>query len=290
MKRRDGISARVADPVLVIGTLVSVALGVLFYLRQDLAPALATVAGVLGLVITLQVQAMLQDRRDAEHQSRVGSMIAAIEEIPWLPDVMEPALQAARHVEHEFEGTPAVNICREAFDRCLGTLVDLDRGHFSTPYGDRGLFLSLIKNTRRMMCATSVPAVDFDWWLEPAGRQYWKAQVDALAQGVTIRRVFIYQTWPSELDALAREQAEAGVVVRRIHNDRLPPSLRIITAIWDGRCGHELSYTAGGDATADSFTVSATDLERLTRQFEAIERNAVAIDEEEPAGQPVAFY
>lgn len=290
MKRRDGIPALVLDPVLVIGTLISVALGVLFYLRQDLAPALATVAGLLGLVITLQVQAMLQDRRNAEHQSRVGSMIAAIEEIPWLPDAMEPTLRAARHVQHEFEGTPAVNVCREAFDRCLGTLVDLERGHFSTPYGDNGLFLSLIENTKRTMCATSVPAVDLDWWLEPVGRQYWRAQIDALARGVTIRRVFIYQTWTGELDALAREQAEVGVAVRRIHNDRLAPNLRIITAVWDGRCGHELSYTAGGDATADSFTVSPPDLERLTRQYETIERHAVAIDQEEPAGQPVAFY
>ena len=289
MKRQYRMSALVLDPVLIIGTVISVALGVIFYLRQDLAPALATVAGLLGVVITLQIQAMLQERRNAAQQSRVGSMIATIEEIPWLPEVMEPALRAVRHVQHEFDGTPAVNVCRDAFDRCLRTLVDLERGHFSTPYGDNELFLSLIKNTRRTMCCTSVPAVDLDWWLQPVGRQYWQAQTEALARGVAIRRVFIYQAWTRDLDALAREQAEAGVVVRRIHNDRLSPNLRIITAIWDGACGHELSYTAGGDATADSFTVSPPDLERLTRQFETIERNAVAIDEDEPAGLPVAF-
>jgi hypothetical protein len=290
MKRRDGMSALVLDPVLIIGTLISLALGVIFYLRRGIAPALATVAGLLGLVITLQIQAMLQDRRNAEHQSRVGAMIAAIEEISWLPGVMEPALRAASHVQREFEGTPAVNVCREAFERCLGTLVDLERGHFTTPYGDNALFLSLIQHTKRTMCGTSVPAVDLDWWLQPIGRQYWQAQIDAMAQGVTIRRVFIYQTWTGELDALAREQAAAGVAVRRIHNDRLAPNLRVITAVWDGTCGHELSYTAGGDATADSFTVSPPDLERLTRQFDTIERHAVAIDEEEPAGQPVTFY
>ena len=43
------------------------------------------------------------------------------------------------------------------------------------------------------------------------------------------------------------------------------------------------------DATAGSFPVSPPGLERLTRQFETIERNAVAIDEQEPAGRPVAF-
>lgn len=290
MKRRDGISSLVLDPVLIFGTLFSVALGVVFYLRQGVAPALATLAGLLGMVITLQIQAMLADRRRAEQQSRVGAMIAAIEEIDWLPGVLEPALRAARHVQREFEGTPAVDVCREAFGRCLGTLVDLERGHFSTPYGDNGLFLSLITHTRRTMCATSVPTVDLDWWRQPVGRQYWQAQLEALARGVTIRRVFIYDTWTDGLDALAREQAAAGVTVRRIRGDRLAPNLRIITAIWDGTCGHELSYTAGGDANADSFTVSPPDLDRLMRQFEAIERHAVAIDEAEPVGLPVAFY
>lgn len=267
------------DPVLIVGTIISIGLAIVFYVRQDTAQALGTVAGLIGGVITLQVQTLLREKRRIEHETRVGNMISAIEKIPWLPDLMEPMLRAAKHVEREFKDTPAEDACRAAFEECLGTLADLERGHFRAPYGDNGLFLSLIENTQESMCVTSVPTVDLTWWLEPVGRQYWQAQVDALQRGVEIRRVFIYHDWSDELDVLAREQVKAGVHVRRVHADRLPVAMRVITGVWDGSCGHELSYTAGGEAVHDSFTVSPPDLERLSRQFEMIERSAEELDE-----------
>lgn len=282
MNRQRQRSSLTLDPILVIGIILSVGLSVIFYVREDTAQAMGTVAGLIGGMITLQVQTLLRDKRRIEHETRVGYMISTIEKIPWLPDLMEPMLRAAKHVEREFKGTPAEDACRDAFEDCLRTLADLERGHFRAPYGDNRLFLSLIKNCRTSMCVTSVPSVDLGWWLQPVGRQYWLAQVDAIARGIEIRRVFIYQEWTDDLDALAREQIAAGVHVRRVHADRLSPALRVITGIWDGTCGHELSYTAGGEAVHDSFTVSPPDLERLMRQFELIERSAVEIDEPDP--------
>lgn len=280
MKRTDRKKQSViVDPVLIIGTVLSVLLAVIFYVREDTAQALGTVAGLLGGVITLQVQTLLKERRRIDHETRVGTMVSTIEKIPWLPDLMEPMLRAAKHVERQYKGTPAEDACRDAFEECLRTLADLERGHFRTPYGDNGVFLRLIRQARRQICVTSVPSVDLDWWREPIGREYWRAQVDALARGVVIRRVFIYREWTSELDALAREQADAGVKVRRIHADRLSPALRVISGLWDDSCGHELSYTAGGEAVYDTFTVSPPDIERLMRQFEMIERIAVGLDD-----------
>ncbi|MEV4565365.1 hypothetical protein AB0K12_16500 [Nonomuraea sp. NPDC049419] len=272
------------DPVLVIGTALSVLLGVIFYVREDTAQGLGMVAGLIGGVITLQVQTLLREKRRIDHETRVGQMVATIEKIPWLPDLMVPMLRAAKHVEREYAGTPAADACRVAFEDCLRTLADLERGHFRTPYGDNAVFQRLIDQTKATMCATSVPSVDLTWWREPVGRQYWQAQLDALARGVTIRRVFIYHEWSEDLEALAREQVAAGVRVRRVHVDRLPPAMRVISGVWDGTCGHELSYTAAGEAVHDTFTVSPPDLERLMTQFEMIERSAVELDE--PRRQP----
>jgi hypothetical protein len=266
------------DPVLITGTITSIGLAIVFYIHQDAAEALGVVAGLIGGVITLQIQTLLREQRRIEHETRVGTMMATIDKIAWMPDLMDPMLRAARHVEQEFKGTPAEDACRAAFEQCLGTLADLQRGHFRAPYGDNGMFLRLIESSERTMCVTSVPSVDLTWWYAPVGRQYWQAQVEALARGVEIRRVFIYEDWSPELDALAREQVEAGVKVRRVEADRLPSGMRVITGIWDDACGHELSYTAGGDAVHDSFTVSPTDLERLTRQFEMIERSATEVN------------
>ncbi|NUR89315.1 MAG: hypothetical protein HOY71_34970 [Nonomuraea sp.] len=283
MKRPDKRSSLTLDPVLVVGTILSVLLGVIFYVREDTAQALGTVAGLIGGVITLQIQTLLKEKRRIDHETRVGHMVSTIEKIPWLPDLMEPMLRAAKHVEREYGGTPAEDACRVAFEECLRTLADLERGHFRAPYGDNGVFLKLITQSRESMCVTSVPAVDLTWWREPVGRQYWQAQVEALARGVVIRRVFIYTDWNEDLDDLAREQMAAGVKVRRVQVDRLPPAQRVITGIWDSSCGHELSYTAGGEAVHDTFTVSAPDLERLRYQFEMIERSATELDEPQAA-------
>src|SRR5439155_15426634 len=194
------------DPILLIGTGLSVLLGVIFYVREDIAQALGVVAGLVGGVITLQGQTLLREKRRVDHETRVGAMVSAIEKIAWLPDLMQPMLRAAKHVEREFEGTPAVDACRHAFEECLRTLSDLERGHFQAPYGDNGVFLDLITNTKRLMCVTSVPSVDMSWWQAPIGRQYWQVQLDALRRGVEIRRVFIYEEWTDDLDALAHEQ------------------------------------------------------------------------------------
>lgn len=269
----------IVDPVLIVGTGLSVLLAVIFYVREDTAQALGTVAGLIGGVITLQVQTLLKERRRIDHETRVGHMVSTIEKIPWLPDLMEPMLRAAKHVEREYDRTPAQDACRRAFEECLRTLADLERGHFRSPYGDNEVFLGLIEQAREQICVTSVPTVDLTWWREPVGRQYWQAQVDALARGVVIRRVFIYHEWTDDLDALAREQLEAGVRVRRVQAERLPAGMRVITGLWDGSCGHELNYTAAGEAVYDTFTVSPPDLERLMRQFEMIERSAVDLDE-----------
>ncbi|RVX45578.1 hypothetical protein OHA25_10975 [Nonomuraea sp. NBC_00507] len=272
-------SPLVLDPVLIIGTTLSVLLGVIFYVREDTAQGLALLAGLIGGVITLQVQTLLREKRRVDHETTVGQLVSTIEKIPWLTELMVPILRAAKHVEREYPGTPAVDACRAAFDECLRTLTDLERGHFRTPYGDNAVFQRLIDQTKRTMCATSVPSVDLAWWREPVGRQYWEAQLNALKRGVKIRRVFIYREWTDELDELAREQIAAGVQVRRVHVDRLPPAMRVISALWDGSCGHELSYTAAGEAVYDTFTVSPPDLERLMTQFEMIERNAVELDQ-----------
>lgn len=275
------------DPVLVIGTVSSVGIAVFFYRNTTLAPAFATFAGLLGGIITLQVQILLRDKRRAEYESRMGTLIKMIEGTSWLPDIVESMLRSATRVEREYAGTPAVDACKLAFEQCRGKLTDLEHGRFQLPYNDNSLALQLARNVEREMLVTSVPAIDLEWWDEPEGRTYWDHQLRALREGREIRRVFIHNGWSDRLDALARTQKEAGVKVRRVHTDRLPANMRVIIGLWDGRCGHELNYNASGEAVLFSFTVAPSDLARLRQLFEFIERTAVDLDEEEP-GLPAA--
>lgn len=280
------------DPVVAVGTLLSIGLATGFYFYNELAPTIATFAGMLGVVITLQVQEITRERRRAEHESRLGAMLGKIERSDWLPDVVESMLGSVTKVEQTYPDTPAVDAVRQAMEECRSRLADLEGGRFQFPYTDNELALRLCENLRREFLAISVSGIDLRWWRAPEGRRYWQLQLDALARNVAIRRVFIYDEWSDGLAAIAREQQEAGVQVRRVQQDTLPLGARGIIGLWDANCGLEVSYDSSGEAVLFSYTVAEPDLDRLRRQFELVERMAVDIDEPEPsagvtgAGQP----
>lgn len=279
MQRKDRPSL---DPVLVVGVLLSVGLSVFFYLYQDIPAAIATFSGLLGIIITLQIQAMNKDRQRAERESRLGSMVAKLDRNPWLADVVESMLGSAERVGQLYGGSPAEDAYRQTLEKCRVRLTELENGRFHYPYSDNELNLALCESLQREFLAISVPTIDLTWWLEPEGQRYWRAQREALSRGATIRRVFVHSGWSEELETLARGQQQAGVQVRRIHQDRLPVGRRGIIGIWDGRCGVEVIYDASGQAVLFAFTVATGDLSRLRRNFEFVERLAVGLDEPEP--------
>lgn len=280
------------DPVVTVGTLLSFGLATGFYFYNELAPAIATFAGLLGVIITLQVQEITRERRRAEHESRMGAILSKIERSDWLPDVIESMLGSVTKVEQTYPDTPAVDACRQALEECRARLTDLEGGRFQFPYTDNELALRLCQTTQHEFLAISVPRIDLRWWRAPEGQRYWRHQLDALGRGVTIRRVFIYDEWSDELAEVAHEQRDAGVEVRRVRQDTLPLGARGIIGLWDGGCGLEVSYDASGEAVLFSYTVAEADLDRLRRQFELVERMAVGVDEPEPTagvtggGQP----
>jgi hypothetical protein len=282
------------DPVVAVGTLLSVGLAAGFYFYHELAPALATFAGLLGIIITLQIEEMTKERRRAEQETRLGGMLAKIERSDWLPDTVESMLDSVTRIEREYPDSPAVVACRQAMEECRDRLGNLESGRFQFPYTDNELALRMCQNMQREFVAISFASIDLRWWQAPEGRRYWDLQLDALARGVVVRRVFVYDDWSAELAAVAREQRDAGVVVRRVHQDTLPVGARGIIGIWDRMCGLEVSYDASGQAVLFSYTVAEADLDRLRRQFDLVERMAIDLDDSEPdptttvtgAGQP----
>lgn len=279
MQRKSRVSV---DPVLAIGTVLSIGLATVFYFYDDLALTIAFFAGMLGIIITLQVQESTKERRRAEHESRLGAIIATLEQSVWLPDVIESMLRSTTVVERTYPGTPAVETARELMEQCRTRMADLESGRFHHPYVENALNLRLCQALRREFLAISVPALDLAWWRTPEGRQYWSLQVQALDRGATIRRVFVHNGWTDDIDAMAREQKSAGVEVRSVHRDELPVGIRGIVGIWDGTCGVEVKYDASGEAISWAYSVSPSDLDRLRRQFEQVERMAVSLEEPEP--------
>lgn len=267
------------DPVLMVGLALSVGLAVVFYRYPYIEPALGVFAGLLGMILTVQVQFMVRERHRAEFETRLGSVVARLEKHPWLADIVEKVTVSAQNVQDVYGSTPAAGVGRQILTDAAGKLGELEAGHFYSPWDDNSIALDLVHNTQHEMLVTSMPAIDLDWWHTPEGQRYWALQREALARDVAVRRVFIYDEWSEALDAIAQEQQRAGVEVRRVHRDDLPTNLVGIMGIWDDSCGHELEYTPTGDAVNFAFLVARPDLERLRRKFDRIERMAVPLDD-----------
>ncbi|GAA1828516.1 DUF6879 family protein [Actinomadura chokoriensis] len=98
---------------------------------------------------------------------------------------------------------------------------------------DHDWILQLTQATMKTIDATSTTTVDGEgesfsggFWTSEHGRRYLKAQVEAKARGVTIRRLFIMQGDPDVNDedfrSITQEQRGAGIEVRVLRYDQIP--------------------------------------------------------------------
>lgn len=262
------------DPITLIGTVISVILAVLFYIRADAATGLGVVAGIVGIVVTLQIQSMAAARRELALEARSQRTLEAIAGIPWLPDIMDKILLSATQVEKRYGDTPAAEAFRSSFEACLSLLTDLERGHFTTQYGDLSMTYSLTIGCKSTLWATSVQDIDFEWWISPRSQRYWTLQQDALQRGVQIIRIFIYHEMNEQLRKLAAVQTAAGLEILFVHRDQLPPQLRTDMVIWDKSCAYETRSNASGDPVMNSYTVAPQDVETMLNQFQVIRTNS----------------
>lgn len=257
--------------VLLIGVALSTAVGIFFYVRTDLSTAMATFAGLVGTTITLQVESLLRERRASEHVTRQQRLIGQIESIDWLPDLLDQALKAIDVIDHAYGGTMAVELTRQAFDRCITQLSDLQRGHYITTVADNTPMYTLTARVQRSLRATSVDGTDLEWWLSPASRTYLRLQEEALQRHVSIQRIFIYRTWSDQLESLSRRLHDSGVRTLRVAQDELPPTLRRDLIIWDETCGYEIRTNAAGDPIDNTYTFAPQDLAVLIDRYDMIE-------------------
>lgn len=263
---------------LAVGTVSSVALGVLFYFKTDLTTAVASFAGLIGITITLQVDLLLRERAEHEEATREQRLVRRIESVAWVPDLLDQAIGALIAIEDAYQGTMAVDLGRRAFETCLAQVKDLQRGHYFSADGDpspTSPVTELNERVQHSILATSFLG-DIDWWLGTSfGRdEYWRSNQRALARGVKITRIFIYENWSDELDALARTHHTEGVRVLRVARDLLPSSLRGSFVIWDGRCCFADRTNGAGEWIGQDFTFAPQDVALMIGHFKNIESSA----------------
>jgi hypothetical protein len=149
------------------------------------------------------------------------------------------------------------------------------------PHDDYEQFLAATRACRHTLhgvtnVVAELPGQGLGWWTGDIGRRYWRANLDALARGVRIDRVFVYTTMTAELAELIATQERAGVRVGRVRAGAVDPTLRLNLAVWDGAAAWEARLNAGGEIAGNVFTVNKADLARLAGVFQACERAAAS--------------
>jgi hypothetical protein len=262
--------AAYADPIALAGIALSIVVSVVLDLTGAASGVESFLAGLMGITLSLVLDANVR----AERRFRMRNLIEAT---PWLGDVLVPLVAATADVERRYPGTPVSTEARSRYARLGEELDELRQGRVLRPQDDHEHLLGPTRACQHTLHAVTnavaeLPGSGLRWWTGDIGRRYWQANLDALARGVRITRVFVYTTMTAELAELIAVQERAGVRIWRVPADAVDPARRLNLAIWDGTAAWEARLNAGGEVVGNVFTVNQADLNRLTGVFQACER------------------
>jgi hypothetical protein len=156
---------------------------------------------------------------------------------------------------------------RAVVTRAVGDIEQLANGRMERSGSDTRHMLVLTAEARRRISGvTNVTrrggASRVDWWSSDFGQRYWRANVEALARGVVVERVFVYEQLDDQLQAIAEEQRRAGVAVHLIDAAAVAPQYRANVVVWDDRCAWEARMDAYANITGNLYSYSPLDVRR----------------------------
>jgi hypothetical protein len=263
---------------LVAGTILSVVLGALFYFRTDLKTAVAAFAGLLGVAIALQLELLLQSRRLAVVQRSRELRAVRIEEVDWLPQVVDGTLTALQAIHGGQRVSVVSDLARMELESCVERLRDLQRGHLTDQRPQDGEIIDILTaRTKHHLHATTGES-ELKWWLRPEASYYLQRQADAVRRGVAIERIFIYEAWTELHDEICRRQLGLGFKIYRVEARRIASLSYSDLIIWDDMCALSFDYNSAGNNTTTRFTFIPSEIRRLENTFEIAKSAAEEFD------------
>ncbi|GAB3425270.1 hypothetical protein [Flindersiella endophytica] len=257
------------DPVLLIGALISIVTPLVFY-QRGAESEFSVLVGLLLFATTLLLQLILTDHERLDRQTLYGRTVAAFESTSWLSADVRRILGFMEGAERRFRDSPIDVVCRNTFARVASDVAQLSEGHIKLPAHEKGFAIEVCGQMRHHLRALTIETVRPHFWLTPVGRQYFDAQREAVARGVRIDRVIVYEDWHPELDAIANEQRSVGIHVYRVKASLLTSDLQVNTGIWDEVCGFETEVNAGGEPVFHRFTIRDYEVAALIRRFDSV--------------------
>lgn len=157
-------------------------------------------------------------------------------------------------------------VVRQRFHQLATETEYLGRGeiHFRA---DADIITAQVSACRSSLYAVTNVSGDTGWWHEPLGGQYWQANLDALARGVRVSRVFVYDKMSLKIAELVSKHRAAGVDVHQVQVNRLDMELRANFAVFDEFSAWEAKMTPQGLIATSIVRFHPGDVSRLLGFF-----------------------
>ncbi|HSS34434.1 MAG TPA: hypothetical protein VLL27_14255 [Solirubrobacterales bacterium] len=225
--------------------------------------------GLLGLVISLQIETIFRIAERSEARERYGRMLELVEDYPDLQPLLTDALEASvttlKHTRIDEFKREVLNILVHADVR----LRELSQGRLRVDDGDNSLVLARFQEAKEMLCATTDEG-DTEWWRGESGVRFFELNKELMRKGASVERVWLLGDKPNDATKkLIDEHHSAGVQVFVMRSDRagLDKTLLVNMTMMDEVFLQEDLPNKLGQAVEYLYSENRSDLERARSRF-----------------------
>lgn len=261
--RRSHVLNNYLTPSLVVGTLLSIATALLLLMFDITDLGISFVVGISGMSLSAALD--LIDRSEYASIFKAPSWLRG--EVARLGELSQDVLALNITVlEDELRSIVSAAV-REAEAVASGRLErnEADARHL--------LDLAACAKTR-IAATTNIAGPGgssrLEWWDSEFGRRYWLANKAAIARGVKIDRVFIYEALDQRLLDFVESQCAAGVNACLIDVNTVIASHRTNLAVFDDTCAWEARMDAYGHVTRNIFCYHTVDVKHRLVQVDSL--------------------
>ncbi|WP_204354758.1 hypothetical protein [Mycolicibacterium llatzerense] len=225
---------------------------------------------IVSLLATILVN-QFEIRYDGYQKSELESAIRRVPQMtPILVDIAERVSDLQRVYADSPLLTEALSRMERVFDE-FGQLRDgiIVRG----PADYQDLMKGARASARSLLAITNITgtaeAGNPTWWREGPGREYWDSNMKALARGVEVSRIFIYDSEISPgLNEVLNEQAKGGANIWTVPKSKLhDPSLLQNCAIFDEKIAWISDVNAYGEISKNILYVGQRRVRELREAY-----------------------
>jgi hypothetical protein len=252
---------RFSDPIALIGIAVSVGLGITLDVTGAATGVESLLAGLMGTTLSVVIDGSTR----AERRYRLRHMLEAT---PWLPGLVERTSNATAQIVQRYPDQVMEAEAHRLIRQLAEELEDMTRGRINRPQHDYEHLMSGVANCRNTLDAVTNVVGNPHWWDTDLARRYWQANQAAVARGVRVRRVFIYDRLTPELTDLVAEQTKAGVQVAMAQRNALHPAAHTNFAVLDGSSAWQGQMNAHAEISGNVYIINRNDVDRLKDTFE----------------------